>query len=645
LYSTNAWLSSLSAETKASSEFQQSPECALYVLLTNYFPSVADVQFHEMATDGLRWHISATVLTNVSDAISIEKVGMTLIYTNGQYRPSEILDFSSPLAYALQLHPCRQGLFGDYFPQIITNGMAQVDLTNFGSNSLSIFIALGTNQYRTIDRVLEESPHFARLVQFAANNDVTNFSNQMFATNAYPDEPLVLSAVSNLMVAYQHPESIRLLGEIGSQEVIESFVMPLSGHFGDMPDVLFFVKTNSEWRIVPYPYPLASEASTSTNAVSLSQVALQTRNRFLVASYTRLAVVEALRSTRPFVGFSEAGSVVSDDCDRNVSIPVTLSWAPQSAFTSSVSVVGGTATEGVDYLLSSTNMVFSPSNLVNNVSASIVANCVTGGDKTVILQLSAPVDSCRVGDDHSHVITIQHYATPPSVSFRERQTDVSAAVGDVAIPVDMTWPAITNVWVRWEDTLGGSATSGVDYVALPTNEGERVLMFAPGVVTTNLTVSIVNNPSDEREIKTIVLKISSVDNATVGEVFLHGIVITPVSTNAQVCFESSSISVQDNFGAFNVSAFLSKPLPVDCGVDCLVSSDSTATSGTDYVLSTNKFVFLAGSTNAFVTVDVVGNRGKNIVKTLNMYFRNTFPSGQLFLGSTTNCNITIVGTH
>ncbi len=215
LYSTNAWLSSLSAETKASSEFQQSPECALYVLLTNYFPSVADVQFHEMATDGLRWHISATVLTNVSDAISIEKVGMTLIYTNGQYRPSEILDFSSPLAYALQLHPCRQGLFGDYFPQIITNGMAQVDLTNFGSNSLSIFIALGTNQYRTIDRVLEESPHFARLVQFAANNDVTNFSNQMFATNAYPDEPLVLSAVSNLMVAYQHPESIRLLGEIG----------------------------------------------------------------------------------------------------------------------------------------------------------------------------------------------------------------------------------------------------------------------------------------------------------------------------------------------------------------------------------------------------------------------------------------------
>jgi hypothetical protein len=231
------------------------------------------------------------------------------------------------------------------------------------------------------------------------------------------------------------------------------------------------------------------------------------------------------------------------------------------------------------------------------------------------------------------------------VSFRERQTDVSAAVGDVAIPVDMTWPAITNVWVRWEDTLGGSATSGVDYVALPTNEGERVLMFAPGVVTTNLTVSIVNNPSDEREIKTIVLKISSVDNATVGEVFLHGIVITPVSTNAQVCFESSSISVQDNFGAFNVSAFLSKPLPVDCGVDCLVSSDSTATSGTDYVLSTNKFVFLAGSTNAFVTVDVVGNRGKNIVKTLNMYFRNTFPSGQLFLGSTTNCNITIVGTH
>ncbi|MEZ4799158.1 MAG: PKD domain-containing protein [Flavobacteriales bacterium] len=86
----------------------------------------------------------------------------------------------------------------------------------------------------------------------------------------------------------------------------------------------------------------------------------------------------------------EASALASAGCEsyQTLSVPITIGSTPSANANVTISVIGGTATQNVDYELVTTNLTFSSGNLSNNIEIHIFNDGIEESPETIILGYS-----------------------------------------------------------------------------------------------------------------------------------------------------------------------------------------------------------------------------------------------------------------
>jgi hypothetical protein len=206
---------------------------------------------------------------------------------------------------------------------------------------------------------------------------------------------------------------------------------------------------------------------------------------------------------------------------------------------------GGTATTGTDYTYTVTP---------TGINISLIDDGVYDPNETIIITLTGVSGNAELGTQTVHTVTI----TEPPLVVEFATTTSSAGEGNTAaVTFNMTLPAgVTPTF-----TLGGTATSGVDYTYTLTPSGISFTLIADGLYDPN---------------ETILITLTGVSgNAVLGTLITHTLTIT----EPPIVVEFATPTTTAAEGEVITVAFAT-PLPV--GVTPSLSVGGSATAGTDY---------------------------------------------------------------
>ena len=178
-----------------------------------------------------------------------------------------------------------------------------------------------------------------------------------------------------------------------------------------------------------------------------------------------------------------------------------------------------------------------------------------------ILTLSSP-NNATLGSDNVHTFTILEPAGDRDISFANATSSGAESTSSKAITVNLSASFGQNVTVNYAVT--GTATgSGTDYTL-----ANGTATISAGSTSTTITVgSIVNDSLDEPN-ETVIVTLSSPNNATLGSDKVHTFTITDNDNPPVIDFETVSSS-----GLESVSCLLyTSPSPRDTAISRMPSS-------------------------------------------------------------------------
>jgi hypothetical protein len=298
------------------------------------------------------------------------------------------------------------------------------------------------------------------------------------------------------------------------------------------------------------------------------------------------------------VQFSVASLKVLEDVGA-APITVVRSGGSKGAQSVNYSTANGTATAGADYTSVSGTLTFAEGETTKTISVPITNDGVSEPDETLTLTLAA-ADVELLGSQASAVITIQDNTTPLVLSLNNVDiTEGDSGTTNAVITVSLSAGTGRIVTANF-NTVGGSATSGVDFTAV-----FGTLTFSPGVTTQTITVPIVGDTLNEA-IETFQVVLSSPTNATVGSSSLVRILnddpLPALSISDASLNEGNSATVN---AVFNLSLSAASGRTVSVFFSTV---NGSATAGTDYVANLGtSVVFSPGETVKTLTVTVNGD--------------------------------------
>ncbi|MES2598343.1 MAG: Calx-beta domain-containing protein [Verrucomicrobiota bacterium] len=318
----------------------------------------------------------------------------------------------------------------------------------------------------------------------------------------------------------------------------------------------------------------------------------------------------------PYVGFALASSSAPEATAGLQLLDVSLS-APASAPVSvAYTLTGGTATGGgVDFDLVNGTLVFAPGETVKSVPLVIMNDSAFDAAETVIVSLSTPVGAV-LGTLSAHTFTIQDDDLPV-VSIVA--TDASAAEAGLD-PGSFTISRTGSTAGSLDVTLArsGTATTGSDYAAIGGGSTPFVLTLPPGAVSATITVTPVNDSSNEGS-ETLILAINA--NAslyTLGTPSSATVTIADDdrSTVTITATDGTASETPGNTGTFTVT----RTVPTTALLAVSIAVSGTATNGTDYSTITTTVNIPANQASATITVtpvnDLVSEGDETVLVTL-----------------------------
>ncbi|MCB1176837.1 MAG: hypothetical protein KDK36_04570, partial [Leptospiraceae bacterium] len=292
-------------------------------------------------------------------------------------------------------------------------------------------------------------------------------------------------------------------------------------------------------------------------------------------------------------------NISSNDSEsvNSVSIPVKISMESSEIITVDYSVIGGSATEGIDYNFSSGTLNF-PANSTDPqyINFSIIDDSIYEGNETIIISLSNPTNS-NLGVNNTHTYTINENDSSPTVEFNTISSNGSESVTNVSIPVSLNASSGLTSSVNYSVT-GGSAVNGVDY-----SLSSGTLTFTAGETTQNINFTVTNDTVDEPA-ETIVITLSSPTGSNLGSNITHTYTINDDDLAPNISFDNVNSSGQENISDVTIPVSLSNLSEQVVTVDYSVSG-GTASFGSDYNLSSGTLTFNPGTATQYINLSIV----------------------------------------
>jgi hypothetical protein len=264
----------------------------------------------------------------------------------------------------------------------------------------------------------------------------------------------------------------------------------------------------------------------------------------------------------------------SDRPANRIDLPIRISAESQQPAKATISVIGGTAVAGVDYLeLPPTDLVWDDTD-VQNLPVTILGNNESQLDRTIVFGVSAGQDLDIVDDEI--VLTIED--DEPGISLADA-TVVEGAGGKRRVMVTATMsPTSTSAVTVDLASFDQSAVAGEDYIALDTT-----LEFRPRQRTATAIVEVLGD-RDPESTETFGLLLSN----SSGPVIRDAEATVTIKSDDVVPLLSISDAQLDESGrnmVFTVS--LSEPAPQTVRAR-YTTEDGTAVAPSDYRRRVNR---------------------------------------------------------
>ncbi len=259
--------------------------------------------------------------------------------------------------------------------------------------------------------------------------------------------------------------------------------------------------------------------------------------------------------------------------------------------TAAVTIVAGTAEEGMDYSLSTTNLVFSPTVQTNQIILSVTNDLLAEDNETLTLVITN-VFGAVLDTNNSRVAVTIYDDDRSSVGFESAGATVAESAGTrhVNILISMTADATVQV------ALAGTATSGDDYTTSSTN-----IVFEEGGASSNeFSLNIIDD-SDGEGSETVVLTLQNAEGANVGPMSQY--VLTIVDNESFINFDANQAVLEESAGSYSLPILISGSGVVTAEVT--VSGTALEGAGNDFSLSTTNVFFSTDGpvqTNIIITI-------------------------------------------
>ncbi len=309
---------------------------------------------------------------------------------------------------------------------------------------------------------------------------------------------------------------------------------------------------------------------------------------------------------RNLVSVSDATVTEGDSGTITAVFTLTLMPAATENITVTYTATDKTATSGVDYSVSGTEVVFSPGVTTATINATIFGDTIDETDETFRLELASPnadlLNSTATG-------TIIDDDGLSSLIISGGQTVLEGDTGTQTIPLTVTLSPASSLPVSVNyATEAGTASAGSDFVS-----DSGILSFAVGETVKTITVTINSDEVDESD-ETFGVRLSNPTNAILSTDYT-AINIEDDDTARLDLAPIPSMSVAEGDSGTTAAVFtvtMSVPAAYTATIDyytdnIIGSSPEYATAGSDYISATGTITFAPGVVTQNITVQIIGD--------------------------------------
>ncbi|HEY0549913.1 MAG TPA: Calx-beta domain-containing protein, partial [Verrucomicrobiae bacterium] len=302
------------------------------------------------------------------------------------------------------------------------------------------------------------------------------------------------------------------------------------------------------------------------------------------------------------IGFSSGNFAVNENAiSGNGTVTLVRQGATNTSVTVDIAtVLGGSATPGVDYVPTNATVSFLPGEVTKLFNVHVINDLELDGNESILLVLSNPSGTTTLGISNAVLNLIDDESGAGQFLFSSSNFVGDESGGSVIVTVLRTNGFTGIVSVRLT-TSNLTATAFSDYT--PTN---RVLTFSDGETNKSIAIPIVNDANAEPD-ETVLLTLSQ---PTGGATILTTNALITIADDeivpSYVGFLTNNFYVDESAGVAVVSVVRTNSRRGFLTVDFSVSNGS-AFNGSDYVATNGTLTFLDGVAVQTFTIPIIND--------------------------------------
>ncbi len=256
----------------------------------------------------------------------------------------------------------------------------------------------------------------------------------------------------------------------------------------------------------------------------------------------------------------------------------------------------GTAVEGDDFTVTRSPLTIPAGNMSANITFTVNDDLSAESTETIIVTLGTPTGA-TLGAQNTHTVNlVDNDDGTPTATLELAAPTVQENAGSAVMTINLSSASEFDIVLPF--TVTGSATRNTDFVI-----SSDSILIPSGETTASINIAITDDFELENN-ETVIVKLDTPTNAKLG--LPNRQVLTIVDNDdvepPTVSFRSSALTVGENVGSVSLIVNLSRAS--DAPITVPFTFSGSASSNTDFTISSSPITFAAGQTSATITLNV-----------------------------------------
>lgn len=287
-----------------------------------------------------------------------------------------------------------------------------------------------------------------------------------------------------------------------------------------------------------------------------------------------------------------------EDGGNRLGYVVTRAGDQNRAATIEFATTGGTATAGLDYTPVLQTLSFAAGEVSKTIWVDVLGDILPEANETVAVSIRSPSYGAMTVPSTSATIFDNDQSIWAISALNSSIATIDEVTGNKLFYTVSRTGSVSQAATIEFQTMGGTATAGVDYAAVI-----QTLSFAEGEATKVVWVDIIGDATPEPN-ETIV---SVIDNASTGTITTAGITQT-IQDNDQPIWSMATIANSEEDGGARLGIIVTRTGDVSqvATID-IKTGGGSATAIIDYTPINQTLTFASGETTKVIYIDLIGD--------------------------------------